>query len=303
MNFNDFIKFKPMKNILPSYIIRNRTIAILVAILFLSSCTRSSEKDIKEEVGVVGIELSESIINMYQQMQQLLHEQEVANEELLFLLNMDDSVAVVEKDSLPVDIVQKNIIFAFRQIYVSYDMLIDANFSFESSNIRENIAQSTKLLWEMDLDESVYKQIKKLENSFSSQNSIPEEALLELDRLFLLLMDQNMTIWQNQIEEKYHEYAANLQKISLAAFDEEKIKTEVNKPYSSTEALVKSYKLQLREKAYNDKNEILELLTKNQKALSYLAEVHAELLKKNADNKSIKEKIDFIRISTLIVQK
>ncbi len=271
----------------------SNTVIILIASLFLlGSCNADNTKNDKVLFSENGIALADKTVSSYQLLNDALRNQQYDNEMIRILTDHSPTTWLMQLNESKSAIINSNIkkqsaFILFRKAYSSYNLFLDRNFDFGSSNLKDRLYTACAVLDSFETNDFYKERVQILKQQIAGGRFKEEAAILELSNLYADLWDSDSNKWFMLLENELKNYKEGINKIAHSSFDASKIKTLVDKPYNDDAILVNLYKLQLVKEKELQANVLMDQIQKISTGFGLLLELNGELAKKKADQERI----------------
>ena len=278
----------------PGVLIKNQIGIVLIAFLYLfSSCNETNSNNDKVRLSENGLALANKSIHTYQLLNEGLRNKQYDNEMIRILTDHSPTTYLMQLNNNKSEIIEVNIkkqaaFNLFRKAYSSYNLFLDRNFDYKSSNLQNTLYVACAVLDSFEISDFYTERVQILKQQISGGHFKEQVVILELSKLYADLWDQDSQKWFMFLENGLDNYKAGINKINNNSFDASKVKILVDKPYKDVAVLINLYKLQL----VKEKELQVEALTNEIQKISasfvILTELSGELSKKKADQGRIK---------------
>jgi len=273
--------------------IKNQIVSALVVSLFLfASCSGNSAKRDKVALSENGVVLAKTAINSYQLLNDALRNQQYDNEMIRILTDHSPTTWLMQLDENKSGIIEDNIkkqaaFILFRKAYSSYNLFLDRNFDFGSSNLKNRLYSACAVLDSFEVSDFYTERVQILKQQISGGHFKEEVAILELSKLYADLWDKDSQKWFMLLENELKNYKEGINNVAHSSFDASKIKTLVDKPYNDEAVLVNLYKLQLVKEKELQVETLMDEIQKVSSGFEILTELNGEIAKKKTDQERI----------------
>jgi hypothetical protein len=182
-----------------------------------------------------------------------------------------------------------NAIKNLQKVFVAYQLQLDSKISANGSNLSEKMLLACNALDSLNLSDLMLAKNKKLKTNISAGKFRIEGNLFQLTDLYAEIWQEITNQKMLRLIENGKSYENGLKKVSVAAFNPEKVKTFIEEPYSSSGVLVNLYKLKLIKDNYNRISLLQNRMNNVTEAFNLLLIIQGELMKKKQDKLKIQE--------------
>ena len=269
-------------------------VIMLITSFFLSSCSGNNAKDDKTFLSENGIALSAKAINTYKDLNNALRNQQYNNEMIRilndpapssYLMNLNESKSEIIKDNI-----NKQAAFGLlRKSFSAYNLFLDRNFDYKSSDLKNRLASSCSILDSFEVSDFFSERVQYLNQVIAGGRFKEDVVIMELAKLYTDLWNQDSQKWFMLLEDEMKNYREGVNKISNNSFDASKVKKLVTQPYSNEAVLINLYKLQLIKEKEQKANNLMDEIQIVTEGFEILTELNAELAKRKADKQRISE--------------
>ncbi|OQX99409.1 MAG: hypothetical protein B6I20_09950 [Bacteroidetes bacterium 4572_117] len=274
-----------------TYSITIQTIAVIIVVLF-ASCRGDNSKNDQTRLSENGIAVANKAINSYQLLNKSVRNQQYDNEIVQILTDHSPATYSMQTDmgklQIIDDIIKKQAALTlFRKAYASYNLFLDRNFDFGSSNLKDRLYTACAALDSFEVSEFYTERVQNLKQQISQGHFKENMAVFELSKLYADLWDNDSQNWFMLLENELRNYKDGINKVPYTSFEVSKIKKLVDKPYNDEAILVNLYKLKLVKEKELTTGFLMEELQKVSDSFELLTELNGELLKKKPDQAKI----------------
>ena len=273
----------------PGVFIKNQIVIVLIASLYLfSSCNENSSNIDKVLLSQNGLALANKSVNSYQLLNDALKSQQFDNEMIRILTDHSPSTYLMQLNNNKSEIIDQNnkkqsAFILFRKAYSSYNLFLDHNFDYRSSNLQNTLYAACAVLDSFEISGFYSERVQILKQQISGGHFKEQIVILELSKLYADLWDQDAQKWFVFLENDLENYKEGINKIANNLFDASKVKMMVDKPYKDEAILVNLYKLQLVKEKEIKVEALTDEIQKVSTSFVLLIELNGELSKKNPD--------------------
>ncbi len=287
-------------------IIKNRTLTILVILIFLfAACNGDNSKKDEQNLSRNGIALANRAVNAYQLLNNALRNQQYDNEMIRILTDHSPATYLMQLNESKSAIIEGNIkrqsaLVQFRKAYSAYNLLLDRNFDFGSSNLKNRLYTASTELDSFEISDFYSDRVEVLKQLISGGRFKEQVAILELSNLYADLWDYDSKKWLMLIENELKNYKEGINQVAHDSFDASKVKTLVDKPYKNEAVLVNLYKLQLVKEKELQLESLMDEIQKVSDGFEILIELNGELAKKKQNQEHINKLND--ELEAIVIQ-
>lgn len=267
---------------------------LIMASLFFMSCSGNKVKDDKVFLSENGIALTAKAVHVYQDLNNALKNQQYDTEMIRilndpapseYLTRLDGSELLIAEGSF-----NKQTAFSqLRKAYASYNLFLDRNFDYGSSDLKNSLATACAALDSFQVSDFFTERVKYLKQQIAGGRFKEDVVILELAKLYADVWTQDAQKWYLLLKDGMKYYREGVNKIPNNSFDLAKVKKLVDQPYSNDAVLVNLYKLQLiKDKDLWAENLMYEIQTVSE-SFEILIEMNGEFAKRKADQQRINE--------------
>ena len=273
--------------------IKNQVGIILMASLFLfASCNGSNVKNDKVSFSENGIALADKAVSSFQLLNETLKKHQYDSETIRILTDHSPSTWLMQLNESKSAIIESNIkkqsaFILYRKAFSSYNLILDRNFDFNSSNLKDRLYTACAALDSFETDDFYKERVQVLKNQISGGHFKEDVAILELSTLYADIWDNDAQKWFMLLENELNNYKEGINKVAHSSFDVSKIKTLVNEPYNDNAVLVNLYKLQLVKEKELQTEIVMDEIQNVSAGFGILLELNAEFAKKKSDKQRI----------------
>jgi len=272
-------------------------IILLISTTLFMSCAEN--KKIDADVAKTGIDISSKMIASYQLIEQYFHDEKNQSDLVKILLSNSENLPEFKgKDySLLIDS-RIEIVRLYKKVLDDVNLLSDKRFSVKDVNLSYSTETLCDSLFLFLTDNAGKNALLDAKNSVAGKKI---EKFLVLKKLTFLMNEfylKDTKIWKSHMNHSFNELDSNINNIPITMFDIEKIAKIVNEPYSDKTALVNMYKMKLRQKSYDLKNNTIQQINSIEEILSNYELLNAELAKKKPSDKYVESQL--AKISSML---
>lgn len=274
-------------------LIKKQTILILFALIAFSfSCTKQKQKNETVFLSENGILLANKAIDTYSILNKSLRTQVYDNETIRILNDPSPSTYIMQMGTINTKLINNNIkkqsaFRLFKKAFSAYNLFLDKNFDYSSSNLQNKIYAATTALDSFNFNNYFTDRVQLLKKQVSGTRFNEKQAILELSLLYADLWNTDLEKMYLLFEADLENYKKGINEINNSLFNKQKVANLVDMPYNNNEVLVNLYKLQLVKEKEQKTEKLTELLQNVSKAFEYLSDLSAEIAKKRKDNEKI----------------
>lgn len=273
--------------------LENQALIVLIAFLVLfGSCNGNNSKNDKVRLSENGIALANGAINSYQLLNDALRNQQYDNEMIRILTDHSPATYLMQLNKSKSEIINGNIkrqaaFILLRKTYSSYNLFLDRNFDYSSSNLKNRLYVACAVLDSFEISDFYTERVQVLKQQISGGHFKEQIVILELSKLYADLWDRDSQNWFMLLENELKNYKEGINKVAHGSFDATKIKMLVDKPYKDEAVLVNLYKLQLVKEKELQVEALMDEIQKISTGFEILTELNGELSKKKPDQERI----------------
>lgn len=274
-------------------LLNGRGIFIYITVIFLISCSPEKESN-EQKYSQNGADLCHVALSLLSDLN-FSENNHTYMEESVQLLNDPAPEYYVMKpqaESGP-DMIQyhylANAFKNLQKVFIAYQLQLDSKISVNGANLSEKMLLACNALDSLKLSDLMLAKNKKLKTNISAGKFRTEGSLFQLTDLYAEIWKEITGQKIVRLIENARSYENGLKKVSVAAFNAEKVKTFIEEPYSSSGVLVNLYKLKLVKDNYNRISLLQNRLNNVTEAFNLLLLIQGELMKKKQDKIKIQE--------------
>lgn len=267
---------------------------LIIASLFFASCSGNGAKDDKVFLSENGMALTAKAISFYQDMNDALRNQQYDNEIIRILNDPAPSAYLMQLDESKSSIIEENInkqaaFNLLRKTYSAYNLFLDRNFDYGSSDLKSRLATACSALDSFEVSDFFTERVQYLKQLIAGGRFKEDVVLMELSKLYADLWNQDSQKWFMLLESDMNNYREGVNKIPNGSFDGSKVKKLVDQPYSDDAVLVNLYKLQLIKEKELWAEKLMDKIQTVTEGFEILTELNGELAKRKTDGQRINE--------------
>ncbi len=280
---------KTYKNIL----IKAQTLTILFVLLSLSfSCTKQKHKNETVFLSENGILLADKAIEAYDILNSSLRTQNYDNETIRILNDPSPATYMMQLNTINTGFIKNNIqkqaaFKLFKKAYSSYNLFLDKNFDYSSSNIQNKIYAAATALDSFKVNDYFQERVQILKKQVSGTRFNEKQAIMNLSLLYADLWNADLEKLYLLFEADLESYKKGINGIDNTQFNKQKVASLVNKPYNNSDVLVNLYKLQLVKEKEQKTESLTGLLQNISSGFEYLSDLSSEMAKKRQNKEKI----------------
>jgi hypothetical protein len=263
---------------------------IVLAILF-ASCNGKKNENQSVEYSNNGINLSKSLIVVYQKIDSIFISQNY-DQELLRILNDDSpetyNLKLSKNKNSSINQYNLNAFRSLEKIFVAYSFQVD-NKSKNTSELGEKIYLACKALDSMQMREELKAKNEKIKYYVNNKNFQSDAIMFEITNLFAQFWAEESQKWILSVNNNYDSIKKDIESIPLSSINTDKIHNVVDEPYSNTAVLANLYKLSLIKKNQQISKDIENKVNTINDAFNAIHQLQGEFLKRNKNKVKIQE--------------
>ena len=221
----------------PGAFMKNQIILVLIASLYLfSACNENSSNNDKVHLSQNGLALANISVNSYQLLNDAIKSQQSDNEMIRILTDHSPETYLMQLNNNKSEMIEQNIkkqaaFILFRKVFSSYNLFLDRNFDYSSSNLQNTLYAACAALDSFEVSGFYTERVQILKQQISGGHFKEQIVILELSKLYADLWDQDAQKWFVFLENNLENYKKGINKIANNLFDASKVKMMVDKPY------------------------------------------------------------------------
>ena len=193
-------------------------------------------------------------------------------------------------DSMGKPLVMVNDYEAKQNILSTYDNILANYFEMSDDELKSEILQLVKQFDSLNVvNADLSTDLEKMKKYAGSVNFAREKAIYGLSDLIYRMYFADIILWQHKLDSAYNDFSEKLNKIPDEVFDQTKLEKFVYEPYKGKKNLIKIYKMNLKEEAYEEKTKFTDKANKILLLYQDYEKVLQEIGKKSPDAYFIKD--------------
>jgi glutathione peroxidase-family protein len=259
----------------------------------LSSCSGTA-KNPENDFSGNGIKLCQKTLNAISEIKQIQNNKPY-DEEFIKILNhpSPEFYAMKPGDSGQIQgISYLKIEKAFKSLekaYAAYQLQLDSKISASSSNLSEKLYLSCNALDSIELNKILRDKIERIKKNVGTGKYRIEGSLFQITDIYSEVWNEAVQEFLKSQIDFQQEFENGIRTIPVEAFNEEKIKTMIDEPYSNNAALVNLYKLKMIKDNQQKMTELENELNNLSEAFNLMIQVQGELMKRKQNKQKIQE--------------
>ena len=266
-----------------------KRVILIIVVLKLTSCAPARYIEFSGKVATLGVEVSQKGIDSYKLIQMQSQIQKNQRDRIKILQNPNPN-ALKELPDTEIEDFSSQIVFRvdsykkLLKIYEIFDLISDKKYQ---SSVTEAVSEFQKILELIDKIPKLSPEIKSmipgvttkiLQGVQAGKIKQLNEKLFWLTNLYCLIWEEDVKIWEEYIDAIYDNYRKEMNIVDNNNFDSKKIANEFKEPFRE-EILVFMYRIQIREKILQDKENLKKEINDFGKSLRLLNKTHLEISK------------------------
>ncbi|MBN2893178.1 MAG: hypothetical protein JXL97_15010 [Bacteroidales bacterium] len=228
-----------------------------LAMFLLSSCGTQQTQDEKQIAYKSGEMLAKNIIEYYFIAHEEIHYANSYQLELASLLSTDENDTIVEEPFVLVNNVEIKV-----KLFTEYISLLQELQKKESIRSQSIDFKMFSLLNLLDSSKLCSADSIEMITDYISANQYNQElAVSGITELMFNIWNTDVIEWNRKLSKAYNNYAQMIDNIPTDVFDEDKLEKYVYEPYEGKATLVKIYKLNMKQEAYEQKSVFIDRTT------------------------------------------
>ncbi len=253
---------------------------IIFSLLAGTSCNSDYTINRQGEAAQIGIAVYEAAEDLYKAVDDLDYFYKYNGEYLQILIEDSTNVNFSEFGFNTEGIDEMIELTHYTQkVYRSYEMLTDINVNVKKSGIRGNFEALASRLDSFEYDNDNRALLEELKTASKSHKLERKALMFDVSSLYLDIFSKDMAARKIEMQKSLDTYDNALKMIPITAFDVKKTEPLVAAPLKDSEAIVKLYKLQLRDEAYRRQQELEKRMHLIENAIETLNRIHVEFIK------------------------
>ena len=266
---------------------KNKTIqnfAVLILLVFFAFSCQAPQDDGLESAVKNGRGLVTEIFKIYYQAQTEINYSVSKKQNLAFIL----TGASIDSIGQPIILVdnyeaKQNILSTYDNILANYFEMTDDELKSEISMFITQFDSLRVKNANLSLD------LEKMKKYAGSVNFTRKKAIYGLSDLIYRMYFADVINWQHKLDSTYNDFSRKLNEIPDDVFDQTKLEKFVYEPYKGKQNLIKIYKMNLKEDAYEEKTKFTDKANKILLLYQDYERVLQEIGKKSPDVYFIKD--------------
>ncbi len=223
-------------------------ILVLFSVVLLAYSCEAPQDNGLESAVKNGRGLVTEIFKIYYQAQTEIN-YSVSKKQNLALILTGESIDNMGKPLVLVDNyeVKQNILSTYDNILANY-------FEMSDDELKSEILHLINQFDSLNVkNEDLTTDLEKMKKYAGSVNFSREKAIYGLSDLIYRMYFADVLVWQHKLDSAYNDFSEKLNQIPDDVFDQTKLEKFVYEPYKGKQNLVKIYKMNLKEEAYEEK--------------------------------------------------
>ncbi|MCF6240911.1 MAG: hypothetical protein L3J74_06145 [Bacteroidales bacterium] len=274
-------------------LIKIQTLIILMVLLSVSfSCTQQKHKNETVFLSENGMLLANKAIEAFDVLNTSLRTQGYDNEMIRILNDPSPATYMMQINTVNSRLVKNNIkkqaaFRLFKKAFSSYNIFLDKNFDYSSSNLQNKIYAAASALDSFKVNDYFLERVQMLKKQVSGTRFNEKTAIMELSLLYADLWNTDLEKLYLLFETDLEAYKKGVNEINNTQFNQQKVASLVDKPYNNSDVLVNLYKLQLVKEKEQKTESLTDLLQNISTGFEYLGNISAEMAKKRQNKEKI----------------
>ena len=259
-------------------------ILVLFSVILLAYSCEAPQDNGLEDAVKNGRGLVTEIFKIYYQAQTEIN-YSVSKKQNLALILTGESIDNMGKPLVLVDNyeVKQNILSTYDNILANY-------FEMSDDELKSEILHLINQFDSLNVkNEDLTTDLEKMKKYAGSVNFTREKAIYGLSDLIYRMYFADVLVWQHKLDSAYDDFSEKLNQIPDDVFDQTKLEKFVYEPYKGKHNLVKIYKMNLKEEAYEEKTKFTDKANKILLLYQDYEKVLQEIGKKSPDIFFIKD--------------